>query len=62
MSLTKKQIISLRKKVEKDFGKKCKDLSLGCLVCQAGLAMDILEDLYEVGWKTLTKKPKTKTK
>ena len=35
----------LRKQVEKDFGKKCKDFDFGCIVCQSHRVFDNLEEL-----------------
>ena len=34
-----------RKQVEKDFNKKCKDFSFGCVSCQAHRIIDELEEL-----------------
>ena len=40
-------IKQLKKTIEKDWGKKCKDFSCTCVICQAWLAYAIFEDLYD---------------
>ena len=41
-----KTIKNLRKQIEKDFGKKCKNRSHICAVCIAYNALECLEDLF----------------
>ena len=38
-------LVDLEKVIKRDFGKKCKGFRWGCSVCQAYLALQILEDL-----------------
>ena len=38
----------LKKKIEKDFGKKCKDFYLGCCRCNAYLMLQLLKDIVEL--------------
>lgn len=40
-SLAKK----FRKEVDKHWGKKCKDFSFGCIICQSHRTLDDLEEL-----------------
>lgn len=40
---------SLRDRVTKDFGKRCKEFNYHCVVCQVHLAADLLEDAYGAG-------------
>jgi hypothetical protein len=44
--VTSKAIQTFRKKIEKDWGKKCKYFCWTCVVCQTHFALDILEDNY----------------
>lgn len=37
----------LREVVNKDFGKKCKDFSLGCICCQAHQIVDQVEYIFK---------------
>ena len=46
--MNKKDILKLRKIVEKDWGKECKDFSIGCVVCQMHLALKIIEHSYDI--------------
>ena len=38
----------LEKMIKKEFGKKCKDFTFNCYVCQAYLMLQILKDIMEV--------------
>ena len=33
-----------KKRVEKDYGEKCDDFNINCIVCQQYLCLDIIED------------------
>jgi len=35
----------LKNLIRKDFGKRCKDFDLGCVVCRVYLMLDILKDI-----------------
>lgn len=48
-----KLIKDLRKEIEKNWGKKCKSFAIDCCVCQVHLALDILEQKYDI---SVTKK------
>ncbi len=41
-------VVQLKTKIIKDWGKRCKKFSSLCPNCQVWHAMDILEDLYEL--------------
>lgn len=44
-----KWLDELRYRIEKGFGRKCKEFSYGCSVCGVWLAYEILVDMY--GWE-----------
>ncbi len=41
----KEPLKALKALIKKDYGKQCKAFSIGCVVCQVWLAIDILEDI-----------------
>ena len=43
----KKLVKQIRKKVEYDWGKKCKDFGFGCCVCWAHRVLEDLEEMAE---------------
>ena len=45
----KKLYQELKKKIEKDYGKKCEDFAWGCCVCEAYICLDFLETAYKLG-------------
>jgi hypothetical protein len=45
--MTDKELLKeLRKRIQKGFGKKCKEFQWGCCVCDVYLALEILEDSF----------------
>lgn len=38
---------NLRKKIEKDWGKKCKEFVATCSVCEIHRALEVIEALYD---------------
>ena len=38
----------LKRKIRKDYGKKCKDFSLDCYVCRSYLLLTILEEIIDI--------------
>lgn len=56
----KKLIKQIRKKIEKNFGKKCKDYCFGCSVCAAHRVLEDLESMYNDDWNTEPVKKKKK--
>ena len=54
---------NFKKKLEKDWGKKCEDFSLNCAVCIVWRAFEVIEQLYEkklhiTNWEKILKKDK----
>ncbi len=47
MRKEQRAIKDLKKQIEKDAGKRCKDFNINCGLCRVYLAVDILEDFYE---------------
>ena len=45
-----KWLQNLEARLKKGMGKRCKSFSIGCFVCQAWLAYDILDDIYGSKW------------
>jgi len=46
--LFKKELLQkLKKEIKKGFGPPCKDFNFYCMVCQAWMAYNILENLFE---------------
>ena len=43
----KKLLKQIRKKIEHDWGKKCKDFCFGCSVCWAHQTLENLESMYD---------------
>lgn len=43
-----KTMSDLRKKITKDWGKRCKTFNWSCSVCAVHMAVDILEDFYDL--------------
>lgn len=57
-----KLIKQLRKQIEKDWGNRCSDFAIDCVVCQMHLALAILEQRYDLAidvelWKKTRKHP-----
>ena len=50
----KKLIEQVRKIVEKDWGKKCKDFCFGCATCWAHQTLENIENMYKEDWKIKT--------
>jgi hypothetical protein len=42
----KKYRLQVKERIARDFGERCKSQNLSCAVCQAYLALDIIENLY----------------
>ncbi len=47
MKTDKQFLLRLRKKIEKDWGKECKEFETLCCVCQIWRAYEVIESLYK---------------